>query len=107
MALLLSQEYETESGIVVGSTYWRWVGLGVDVPGGQLSGLLYAYASPLAFVAGKQPIGQRQYSVTGADFLALVMGEPVGPTLSDVLSSAVYRYVRDHDPFFAGAKDVE
>lgn len=107
MALLIDAPFETPQGIELTSSYWRWVGLGVDVPAGQLLGTLYAYASPQAFAAGKQPVGQKQYTVGGADFAGLVLAAPVGATLSDVLSNAIYQYVKATDPFFATARDVE
>lgn len=107
MALLIDAAFETPQGIELTSSYWRWVGLGVDVPAGQLAGTLYAYASPNAFATGKQPVGQKQYTVQGADFLNLVSSTPVGGSLSEVLSNAVYAYVKANDPFFATAQDVE
>jgi hypothetical protein len=107
MALLIEAPFETPQGIELTSSYWRWVGLGVDVPATTLNGVLYAYASPAAFAAGKQPVGQKQYTVRGADFLNLVAEYPVGASLSEVLSNAVYAYVKANDPFFATAQDVE
>lgn len=103
MALQLNQEFETPQGITVPSTYWRWVGLGIDVPSAKCRGVLYAYASAAAFASGKQPVGQREYVVEGQDFGALVMAPPVGPTLSDVLSNAMYGHVTATDPYFAEA----
>lgn len=106
MALQINAEFETPQGIVVSSTYWRWVGLGVDVPASTLRCVLYAYASAQAFAAGKQSIGKREYTLQAQQFGEIVLAPPDGQTLSDVLSNAVYAYVKAHDPYFAAAQDV-
>jgi|SRR5579883_1848142 len=106
MALLLNQSYDTPAGFTVNSTYWRWVGLGIDVTTNQATALLYAYVSEDAYTGGKQNIGQRQYTVSGAQFNALVLGTPNGSTLSDAISNAIYAYVLANDSYFAGATQV-
>jgi hypothetical protein len=104
VALQVAGEYETPAGVTVPSTYWRWVGLGIDVAHGHATLTLYAYVSAEAFAAGKQPIGQREYRITGEEF-ALLAGRIDGPT-PEPLSVVAYDYVRAVDPYFAGATEV-
>jgi hypothetical protein len=65
MALHLDGNYETPIGTTLPSTYWRWVGLGVDVTTNNAMVTLYAYVSETAFTQGKQNVGQRQYTISG------------------------------------------
>lgn len=106
MALQLNTTYETPHGITLNSTYWRWVSMGLDVPGMTAHVVLYAYTNEAAFNEGKQPIGQRAYTVTGLEFGALVMSPPQGQTISDVISAAVYAYVVATDADFSEAVNV-
>lgn len=103
MALLLESEYETMFGLTVPSTYWRWTGLGIDIPAGRARGTLYAYASPEAFAAGKQPLGQRDYEISGEQFVALATALETG---GQGISQIVYTYIRSVDEAFADAEDV-
>jgi|SRR5579883_2593999 len=106
MALTLPDNYTTPAGLTLANTYWRWVGLGIDVTTSNLNVTLYAYVSQDTFTAGKAPIGQRSYTVTGTDFAALVMAAPTGSTLSDAVSNPIYSYVTANDPLFANATGV-
>lgn len=104
MALQLLGNYETSSGYTIPSTYWRWVGLGIDVSAAKCTGVLYAYVSPEAFAAGKQPVGQRSYEIASEEFMALAtqLETPGNPGLSSV----IYSYIKGKDEFFASATDV-
>lgn len=104
MALLVDAEYETPAGVVVPSTYWRWVGLGIDVTRGAATLTLYAYVSAGAFAAGKEPVGRRAYPITGGDFLAIA--SRIDGANPEALSVVAYDYVRAHDPYFADATEV-
>ena len=104
MALQVTGDFETPYGSIIPSTYWRWVGLGIDVTRGAGTLTLYAYVSEAAFAAGKQAVGQRQYEVSGPSFQT-VAGQLDGEAPSPI-SQVVYDFVRANDPYFAGAVDV-
>lgn len=102
MALQVTDS-ETPFG-TISSTYWRWVGLGVDVTRLEATVTLYAYINADAFATGKTNISQKQFTVSGTDFLTFanqIDGDsPVG------LSTAIYGYVKSSDPYFADATDA-
>jgi len=104
MALLVTEDFETPFGSTLPSTYWRWVGLGIDVTRGACNLTLYAYLSPEAFAAGKQAVGQRQYEVNGKAFQSMA-GMIDGPHPLPI-SGVIYDFVKANDPFFANASDV-
>ncbi len=106
MALQVNASFDTPFGETVNTTYWRWVNIGIDVPSGQAHGVLYAYLNEAAFAAGKQPIGQKTFTLSGQDFAALVLQDPAGANLSERLSKAVYDFVKANDTFFATAVDA-
>lgn len=106
MALAVTGNFDTPFGTTVPSTYWRWVGLGIDVTTSACTAVLYAYVDEAAFSSGKANIGQKTYQLTGTDFATFVLGTPNGANLSDVVSNAIYAYVQAQDPFFAGAASV-
>lgn len=99
MALLLNSTYETPQGVSLPSTYWRWVGLGCDVSTQTATVTLYAYVDEAAFLSGKQPVGQRQFTVTGQQF-----GELTAP-VSESLSAAIYQFARQ-DAQFSSAEEA-
>lgn len=99
MALSLNTEYVTPSGYTLPSTYWRWVGMGVDVTTQTATVTLYAYVDEAAFLSGKAPVGQRQFTVSGQQFAELTA--PV----SELLSDSIYAYAMT-DPQFEGAVEV-
>lgn len=103
MALQLVSEYVTPHGLTVPSTYWRWVGLGVDVTAQSALVTLYAYVNAEAFAAGKQPIGQQQVQLTGQEFM-VAAGQLEAPD-NGGLSAVIYAYVKQL-PEFAGATEV-
>lgn len=104
MALSITGDYVTPHGFTVPSTYWRWVGLGIDVAQQQALVTLYAYVSAEASSTGKQPIGQRQVQLTGQEFM-VAAGLLEAPS-NGGLSSVIYTYVKAL-PEFAGAVDAE
>ncbi|QEG27096.1 hypothetical protein GobsT_18490 [Gemmata obscuriglobus] len=104
MALQLTGQYETNYGTTVDSTYWRWIGLGIDVSRNQGTVTLYAYVSKEAYETGKQPIGDRQYQVTGPGFAALA-NQMDGPQPLGI-SNPIYSYIKANDVYFAAAVEV-
>jgi hypothetical protein len=104
MALQVTQNFETPIGTTVPSTYWRWVGLGVDVSRLTATVTLYGYVDAQAFGTGKANIGQRQYTVSGGDFVTFA-SQIDGPDPT-ALSTAIYAHARAVDEFFADAQDV-
>lgn len=103
MALILNTPFETPFGITVGSTYWRWVGLGVDLVTMQAVVTLRPFADEAAAFTGKSPVGpDRQYTLTGADILTVLPAEVVG-----ALNASIYGHIKAKDVYFADAIDTE
>ena len=107
MALSVNKPYTTAQGIDLDTTYWRWVGVGIDVTTLTLTTTLYGYKDGQAFLDKLQPVGTKQFTLTGQEFGAAVMNPPVGDTLSDALSNAIYAYARVSDDLFGEADSVE
>ena len=110
--LLLNTPVATPFGLDVSGTVWRWLGLQIDAGGGQIVVAMGAYPSvAIAAAAGtpaaKPPLVEERYSITGADFAAVVLSAPVGPTLSDVVSHAIYAHIKSTVAKFADAADVD
>jgi hypothetical protein len=104
MALQVTGDYETPIGTTLPTTYWRWVGLGIDVSRLTATATVYGYVDAAAFAAGKTNVGQKQYSITGDDFMSLA-AQIDGPEPVPV-SQAIYNYVKTHDEFFTDATEV-
>ena len=103
MALLVTQEYTTPAGYTVPSTYWRWVGLGIDVTTFTATVTLHAYLSEQAYADKRRPIGTKQVTLTGSDFGH--MATQIETPGNDGLNQVIYAHVRTLDGF-AGAKDA-
>jgi hypothetical protein len=106
MALQVNTNFTTPVGIDVTSLYWRWVDLKVNVVESYVTIILRAYVSETAFLTGKQPVSQKNYTVNGAAFAAMVSQPVTGSTLSDVISNAIYNYVSSVDSEFTSAVAV-
>lgn len=104
MALQVSGNYSTPFGTTLSTTYWRWVGLGIDVSQATATLQLYGYVDEAAFNDGKSPIGQRQYQVMSADF-ATFATQVDGPSPAG-LSATIYQWIKDHDDMFTDATEV-
>jgi hypothetical protein len=114
MALQVTGDFQTPIGTTVPTTYWRWVGLAIDVSRATATVTLYAYVDASAFASGKTPIGQRQYTVQdipatedspGSTAFSNLAANLDGPTPTG-LSAAIYSYVVANDSYFAGATEV-
>lgn len=110
--LRLNTPIETRFGLSVSGTVWRWIGLQIDPGSGQAVIVLGAYpsieiAAQVGTPAAKPPLEEQRYGVAGLDFGRVVMSEPVGPTLSDAVSHAIYAHIQATVPLFAGAEDVD
>jgi hypothetical protein len=105
MALLVNENYDTEIGTTISSSYWRWVAIGVDILSQQIILTLRGYVSESAFNSGKQSIGQKVYRATEANYFTAATAmdgpDPVG------LSEAIYDYVIANDEFFSDATYIE
>lgn len=103
MALTVAGTVDTPYGTTVSGVYWRWVGLAIDTTTAQATIMLFGYVNEAAFTARKQPITQKQYTISTSDFLALAteIETPGNPGLSNV----IYTHVKTK-PEFAGAKDA-
>jgi hypothetical protein len=106
MALQQNTPYETPQGLTLNTTYWRWVNLNIDPTNTQMTCTLYAYINETAHTTGKQPIGQKQYTINQTDFLTIITNPPTGNTLSDTISNAIYTWIKTNDPQFTNATDI-
>lgn len=64
------------------------------------------FASVVAANQGRVPIGSRNYTLTGSEYLGMALGQVAPSSLLDAISEACYQIAED-DPFFADAVDVE
>ena len=87
----------------VPSTYWRWVGLGIDVTTFTATVTLHAYLSEQAFADKRQPVGTRQVTLTGQEFGA--MAAQIETPGNTGLSQVIYAHAKTLDGFTA-ATDV-
>jgi hypothetical protein len=104
MALELLKPFDTPFGITINATYWRWVGLQVDLVAQQASVVLRPFASESAAFANppKAPVGpDRQYTLSGPDLFTILPGAVV-----DALNSAIYAHISGKDAYFAEAVDT-
>jgi hypothetical protein len=99
--LFLDTPITAPSGLTNPTQYWRWVGLSIDVAARRATGTLHCYVSEEAFMLGKHPIAQKQYTIAGSDFATL------SALLEPNLSTAIYNYVRGSDPTFHDATDYQ
>jgi hypothetical protein len=84
---------------------WLPMEVVADAQAGVIRVAFLGYANPAAAAARKQPIGRREFTASGADFLAVAAGLPSGGSNLDVISNAAYQ-LAEGDPFFATATDV-
>lgn len=103
MALAMAGNFETAQGITVSGIYWRWAGLGIDVPANQATLVLLAYVNKAAYEAKKSPIFEKKVNVAGMDFLQLAT---VLETGHDGISAVIYNHLLQTADF-AGATEVE
>lgn len=109
--LQVSAPVETPFGVVVANTVWRWTRLLVDLERRTAHVTVSAFVDAAAAAAfgtpgERRPLAERHYAVAGPDFDAVVARPAEGDTVSAVVSSAVYAYVRGADPFFAAAVEL-
>jgi len=116
---------ETNFGLTLTDTVWRWLGERADVLGaGEIVlGMFADEASALSYDARdpatgellpigpeagqrKIPLGEYRVPVSGAAFAAMIMQDYPGANLSERLTKAIYTQVRAQCPEFAGAIDV-
>src|SRR4051794_11588211 len=64
--------YSDQFGNTNAASYWRIVQLNIGVADRTATAILYGYKSKAAYKAGAQPIGQKSYAISGADFDALM-----------------------------------
>ena len=106
MALQINTPLETDFGYVVNNPIWKMGALSVDVIQMQIQVVLICYIDVNSMNANKKTVGEKRYVVSGQDFAQIILSSPVGNNMSDVITNAVYTYVKANDDYFAGATDI-
>lgn len=116
---------ETNFGLTLTDTVWRWLGEQADILGaGQIVlGMFADEAAALSYDARdpntgallpvgtgagerKIPLGELRVTVDDGTFAAMIMTDWPGANLSERLTKAIYSVVRQLLPEFADAVDV-
>lgn len=106
MALQVNASLTTDFGYVINSPVWKLSILTVNVNEAHIYAVLNCYVDVNAIQTNKKSVAEKTYSISGLNFASVVLQQPIGNTLSDVISNAVYDYVKANDPYFANAIDV-
>lgn len=85
---------------------WLPMVVGIDHHAMTAQITFLGFASVVAANHGRVPIGSRNYTLSGPQYLAMALGQVAQTSLLDAISEACYQ-IAEADPFFEGAVDVE
>lgn len=105
----LIKSFTDNSGNVNATAFWRAVQLNISSADKNINLVFYGYKDAAAFMGGKQALSgaQKEYTISGDEFMAVALAAPDGDNLYTVLANASEQYALNKLDTDSGEVDGE